>query len=217
MTFKYVDHQFLKIIAKDNDRTPSLYYSGNRFLRNFFWKRLVVVYSHLTQLFPQGGYSALDFGGGSGVMLPSLSSKFSKVICLDLETHDAVQVCNKYNLANVEVKMVDIRDIDYSQVKFQCIIAADVLEHFSSLEEPVEAIYSWLANDGYLFTSLPTENWLYVLLRKIFNMEKPWDHYHTAKDVEKFLCEYGFYPVKRSYLPLPWLTLFNITAWAKKV
>jgi hypothetical protein len=66
-----------------------------------------------------------------------------------------------------------------------------------------------------LYTSLPSENILYVFLRKVFGITKPVDHYHTASEVEKYLSEHGFNRIKRVCVPLYWpiLPLFSVSAW----
>ena len=170
--------------------------------------------THMSRLSINNG-RCLDFGGGSGVFLPTLSQRFTHVTCIDIESSDAEKVCYKYGLNNVTVIEEDIRKVDYSTSKFDAIVAADVLEHFFHLEEPVETIRAWLSPEGYLFTSLPTENWVYVILRKFFGFEKPEDHYHKAAEVELFLQRSGFRAVRRTYLPfiIPFASLFIITAW----
>lgn len=215
--FRQVDPVFLKSIAKGDVRTPSLYYHPNPLVRNFFWRRLRMIDAHMNSL---GIYSGrcLDFGGGSGVFLPTLSHRFTHVTCIDVEATDAQKVCQQYGLANVTLTEADIRNVDYSAAPFDAIVAADVLEHFYHLEEPVEAIRNWLSPQGYLFTSLPTENWLYLILRKLFGIKKPEDHYHKAVEVESFLQHTGFRALHRTHLPfiIPFASLFIVTTWKYK-
>jgi len=82
------------------------------------------------------------------------------------------------------------------------VIAADVLEHFQDLSFPVSVIKRWLKNDGRLYTSLPTENWIYTSLRKVFGVQKPEDHYHTGYEVERYLQSNGFKPIRKKFVPL---------------
>lgn len=66
-------------------------------------------------------------------------------------------------------------------------------------------------------TSLYTENWVYVLIRIIFGVKKPDDHYHTGYKVEKMLIKNGFKCVHRSNVPLhiPLAPLYLISVWKK--
>jgi ubiquinone/menaquinone biosynthesis C-methylase UbiE len=118
-------------------------------------------------------------------------------------------------LENVEIVQGDVEQLDFSKSPFDAVVAADVLEHFRDLNVPVVALRRWLKPEGLLFTSLPTENWPYVVLRKVFGIEKPWDHYHTGYEVEAFLTANGFERVRTRCVPLyaPVVPLFLVSAW----
>ena len=157
----------------------------------------------------------MDFGGGGGVFLPTLSQEFQHVYFLDLEDREVRQVIAQYQLPNIEVIKQDVKQVQLASQQFDAIIAADVLEHFQELSPPVEALKSWLKPNGVLITSLPTENWIYQGLRSLFNMEKPIDHYHTGYEVETYLRATGFTPIRRQFVPLVTnlFPLFLITVW----
>jgi SAM-dependent methyltransferase len=193
LPFLKVEPAFLKAIAAGNIRTPSLYYHPNVVLRESFWLRLRIINQQMARLNLHGGR------------------------CLDLETRDAAVVVERHRLGNVTIEQTDISAVDHSGDPFDAIVAADVLEHFKDLVPPISAIQRWLKPDGLLFTSLPTENWVYRLLRTVFGVEQPEDHYHTAYQVEAALRVAGFVAVHRSYLPLmiPFAPLFLVTAWRR--
>jgi hypothetical protein len=75
----------------------------------------------------------------------------------------------------------------------------------------------WVKPGGLLFTSLPTETYLYVLLRRVFGVEKPLDHYHTGYEVEAQVQRHGFQKIETSCVPLhfPIAPLFLISAWRR--
>lgn len=208
---------FLRQIARESDRTPSLYYEGNYLMRRVFWQRLYLL-NRLIGRYSKDTSLCLDFGGGSGVMLPTLSAHFKHTILADLEPEDAEKVVAHHHLDNVTIISGDISQADIVPKSCQAIIAADVLEHFKMLDIPVAVIKKLLARYGILYTSLPTENWVYVLLRKLFGVEKPWDHYHTAYEVEAYLQSQGFRKIRTVCAPLylPLAPLFLITAWRLK-
>ena len=205
---------FLKGIATDSDRVPTLYYSNFTSVRKFFWMRLRLIRRLIFRYSPTA-VTSLDFGGGGGVFLPTLSQTFKQVVCVDLENAEAVQVIRKYALQNVELVTGDIAELAVDKAPFDVIVAADVLEHFRDLSMPVPVIRQWLAQDGVLYTSLPTENFLYIFLRWVFGVEKPWDHYHTAQEVEDYLADHGFRKISSLYVPLyiNFFPLFRISAW----
>lgn len=206
--------EYLANIATDSDRVPTLYFSKYKPVRKFFWMRLRLIY----YLFNKERHlknTCLDFGGGGGVFLPTLSKSFNSVFCIDLENHEAKQVIEKFKINNVTLIQADISKVNLQASPFDVIVAADVLEHFKDLSLPVEALKKWLSPKSILYVSLPSENFLYVFLRKVFNIQKPWDHYHTGKEVEKYLKNSGFKKIKSLFVPfyLPIFPLFYISSW----
>lgn len=214
--FIQIPREFLAEIATGSERIPSLYYHKNWFIREFFWLRLRFVYRRLLKYADKRG-KCLDFGGGSGVFLPTLAGLFAKVVCIDLEIEEAEKVVKNYDLRNVVLVQKDIREAEFQEQEFDAIVAADVLEHFRDLRPAVSALHLWLKTDGYLFTSLPTENNVYRLLRKVFKIVKPEDHYHAGTEVETYLENNGFELVDKKYAPLIFniFPLFIISAWRK--
>lgn len=212
-----ISPRYLASIADDSDRIPRLYYTGNPVLRRMFWQRLRILNRLMDRVAVAHG-SCLDFGGGSGVFLPTLAGRFQRVTLLDLEARQAKLVMQQYALRNVSVVEGDAASADFSREPFDAIVAADVLEHFQDLDLPVPLLHRWLKPGGVLFTSLPTENWVYVFLRKVFGIEKPWDHYHTAYEAESRLEREGFSRIKTTCVPLglPVAPLFLITAWRRE-
>ena len=154
----------------------------------------------------------------AGVLLPTLSHSFRRVVLVDLEARQAGLVQKKYGLSNVEIFQADAASLDFSAAPFDAAVAADVLEHFQDLSLPLNLLRRWIRPGGMLFTSLPTENGFYVFLRKVFKVEKPWDHFHTGEEVEAHLRRSGFKRITTSCVPLHVriAPLFLITAWRRE-
>jgi 2-polyprenyl-3-methyl-5-hydroxy-6-metoxy-1,4-benzoquinol methylase len=160
--------------------------------------------------------TCLDFGGGSGVFLPTLASGFRNVHLIDRNTTQAEELRLVLQIENANVVAADIDHAQLPERSFDAIVAADVLEHFRDLSVPVARLREWLRTDGHLYTSLPTENLPYRLLRVVFGKRKPPDHYHSARQVEQFLQAQGFRKVGGICHPLlaPVLPLYRISVWA---
>jgi 2-polyprenyl-3-methyl-5-hydroxy-6-metoxy-1,4-benzoquinol methylase len=202
--------------TNSSDIALDVYCADNALLREFFWARLWML-TLLIRRFSGAQGRCLDFGGGSGIFMPSLASGFRNVDLIDLNTTQAEQLREAYELGNVRITRANIGQFDFGSGAFNAIVAADVLEHFQDLSFPVERIRHWLDAKGILYTSLPSENLAYRLLRRVFGKQKPHDHYHAAWQVERFLTENGFRKVFGIYHPLflPLFPLFRISAWQK--
>lgn len=216
-----VENRFIKIppkvllsVATESDRMPKLYYHPVAVARSFFWRRLSFLYE-LMEKYTAERLTCLDFGCGSGVFLPSLANLFATVTGIDMEVDEATEIVKLYHLSNVQIVKGDITAHDLGKASFDAISAADVLEHFQELDAPVSRIYDWLKPGGFLFTSLPTENFFTRFTRIIGKYKKPWDHYHTAEEVEHFLRGKGFFKVEEGKVT-PWYPLYSIGVWKKK-
>lgn len=214
--FIEVPRSFLASIATGSEGVPRLYFEGGPLSRRIFWLRLRRIHGLIQRLSPPGG-TCLDFGGGGGVFLPSLAAHFTRVVSIDLETREARQVVSHFGLGNVELVAGDVATARLDAAPFGAIVAADVLEHFQDLAVPVARLREWLADDGLLYTSLPTESGFYRALRTILGVEPPPDHHHTGYQVERYLARTGFRRVLRRYVPLgiPIAPLFLVSVWRK--
>lgn len=188
----------------------------NPFLRETFWRRLVVM-NRLLERHARDRSSCLDLGTGSGAFLPTLSRHFAEVVAVDQNVSDAANVVAAHGLANVTLRQCDVLAEPFGRGEFKAIVAADVLEHFPATESIAGRLLDWLADDGVLVTSLPTESWIYLLLRKVFGVEKPKDHYFSGAEVEATLTRTGFTALRRCFVPFGIRTtsLFLVTAWRR--
>lgn len=193
----------LKQIASGASNIPTMYYHPFRPIQRLFWLRLATI----TQMLREFSGIVLDFGGGGGVFLPTLSLIFKKVICLDLFIEEAQRIIDIYALPNVEIIQANALKINFHDNYFDIIIAADVLEHFSELWPPIYVLYQWLKPGGHLFISGPSENYLYRLGRKVFGIQKPVDHYHSVKKIEQEVRKV-FRINKKIFLP--WYTSMSL-------
>jgi len=199
-------------LSPAGDERTELYRSSNPFVRHVFWSRLRALYSFIRESGLR--QSCLDYGGGSGVMLPTLSRTFREVECIDLNASLARRFVREFQLVNVEVREENV--LRPADRRYQAIVAADVLEHFPDSDQAIDSITQRLQPGGRLFTSLPSENAAYCALRTILGKAKPIDHYHTGHEVERALQRNGYRRIRHSTLPLTHLVpLFLISAWER--
>lgn len=164
--------------------TPIVYHDRRWLVRELFWR------SHdalLALSRPPSRKRALDFGGGNGVLLPTLSPLFDEVVCVDLHARMAREVVRLFELPNVKIMEGDIFQLSLPDACFDTVVAASVLEHIEDLPPLAAEIARLLAPGGELLANVPSENRFYELGRRIFRYTKPADHYHAASYVVEML------------------------------
>jgi 2-polyprenyl-3-methyl-5-hydroxy-6-metoxy-1,4-benzoquinol methylase len=187
------------------------YSHRNPVINWLFWQRLRKVIDHIQR--PTPYERILDFGCGSGVMLPYLSQISSQVTAMDVDLLPLESVQAYIPLAsNVEVK-----DASKSQVSdlpvnsFDLIIALDVLEHVKDLSRTLNDLQALLKESGQLIVSGPTENILYRIGRKVAGPEYS-GAYHERGIAEiktELMPIAHIEPIATLYWPVPLFEIFS--------
>jgi len=183
----------------DTDAERNIYVHPNALARWIFWQRLQHAYRLLKKHVPSHA-ATLDFGGGSGTFLPSLYNLFHHLSVIDLELEDGRRIARHYQLSNIHFYSQDINHF-YKADMFDLVVATDVFEHFSDMNEPHRFLQQHLRDGGFLLLTLPTENTLYELGRRIVNKTKPEDHYHSARDIVQFYEAHRYACIESCYAP----------------
>ncbi len=210
-----IDRDIL-INITDINNERNIYVHPNFLARDIFWQRLIYAFKYVKK-YTTSDMSVLDFGGGSGVFAKSLSNYFKELSIIDLDLEDAKSIAKYFNISNINFITEDINKFS-SNNQFDFIIATDVLEHFENLDIPLNFFNKFLKKNGLLLVTLPTENWIYELGRKIVNKDKPKDHYHTSKHVVNFLLKNGFTILEKCFVPkyILEIPLFEVVILEKK-
>jgi len=147
------------------------YSHPNPLINWLFWQRLRAAMNHIEGSAPHE--NILDFGCGSGVMLPFLSRHGKHVTALDIDLLPLEKVKQHIPLAaNVEALDANLTSIaQFPPNSFDLINALDVLEHVHDLPSTLSELINLLKPDGQLVVSGPTENILYQIGRKIAGPE----------------------------------------------
>lgn len=183
--------------------TPRVYTDRNPLVRELFWRRLGAL---LAMSAREPRRRALDFGGGNGVLLPSLSRLYDEVWCVDLRAEMAEELARIEGLLNVRALSAELLALDLPAAHFDTIFAADVLEHVAELDPLAGEFSRLLVPDGELLVSCPSENRFYELGRRACGYARPKDHYHPAGAVEETLARHLTLD-RRRYFPLDWAPL----------
>jgi len=197
-----------------HDDTPRVYIDRSVFVRELFWRRLDALFA-LSR--PPAHDRVLDFGGGNGILTPTLARRYREVVCADLRTEMADELRRAEQLANVTTLAGDIASFALPGDSFDTIVAADVLEHIVDLPPLIAEFRRILKPGGELLVSAPSENRFYELGRHVFGYTKPDDHYHEAAYIGRTID--GLLPLARKrYFPfrLSPLAVFLLARFAKE-
>ena len=203
-----------KLIAeRGTPDTPRVYTDRSRLVRELFWRS----HEGMLALSRSPRRRALDFGGGNGVLLPTLAEMYDAVTCVDLNTDIAQEVVRLFDLTNVEVVSGDILQLRLPDDHFDTIVAASVFEHVEGLEPLADEMARILTLGGELLANVPSENRLYGLGRRVFGYTKPWDHYYDATFITGVLGRH-LRLRERKCFPVNWspLAVFYLLRFVKE-
>ena len=191
------------------------YAHSNPLIRWLFWSRLDTA-MNFAGLTPD--MSVLDFGTGSGVLLPSLAAVASQVFATDIELAPSRSAAAARGL---RVDFVPLTEMGaWSTAKpgtIDRIFALDVLEHVETAEliELSAVFRSLLRPGGCLIVSGPTETAMYKLGRAIAGFRNDY-HHRTIFDIDRVLsADWGV--SRQTFLPrFPLPRAFVLTRYEAK-
>lgn len=193
------------------------YSHPNPLINWLFWQRLRTAMDYIEKKSPYE--KILDFGCGSGVMLPFLASHGRHVTAHDIDLLPLERVREHIPLAgNVEV--LDANQLTLSQLapgSFDIVNALDVLEHVDDLPHTLSELINFLKPGGRLVVSGPTENILYQIGRKLAGPEYSGDYHERGiAEIKRELMKLARVEhIATLYAPLPLFEVFAASAYAK--
>ena len=187
------------------------YSHRNPVINWLFWQRLRVVMNFIEQRAPFA--NVLDFGCGSGVLLPFLASHSQHILGLDVDLLAYSVMSKRLNFpASIEVRDVNQNPLSsLPAASFDLITALDVLEHVDDLSATLHDLMRLLKTGGWLVVSGPTENIFYKIGRKLAGPEYS-GAYHE-RGIPEVRAQLGrLAPVTTIARLYPPVTLFDIFA-----
>lgn len=191
------------------------YSHRNPLINWLFWQRLRKVIDYIEADAPYE--LVLDFGCGSGVMLPFLCAISTRVTAMDIDLLPFERVSHQRTFpANLQVHdacQVTLKELP--KASFDLIVATDVLEHVEDLPGTLAALRALLKPDGQIVISGPTENILYKIGRKLAGPEYSGDYHERGiLEVREMLkMEMRVIQIASLYWPVP---LFDVFAGRAK-
>jgi len=186
------------------------YSHANPLINWLFWKRLHTVIDHVEEDAPYD--RVLDFGCGSGVMLPFLSMVSKRVVAADVDLVPLEHMSRHVPLSpNVQVKDISREPVSLEAAgSFDLIIALDVLEHVRDLGETTDRLLRLLKPGRQLIVSGPTESLLYRFGRKLAGPEYSGDYHERGVDEIRLMLgkKTIIQPIASLYWPAPLFEIF---------
>lgn len=186
------------------------YSHRNPLINWLFWQRLRKVMDYIEADAPYE--HALDFGCGSGVMLPFLCEISASVTAMDLDLLPFERVSRlrafPANLQVHDARQVTLKNLP--KASFDLIVATDVLEHVEDLHSTLVDMGSLLKPSGQIVISGPTENGLYKLGRALAGREYSGDYHERGiLEVRNLLAtQMHVIPIATLYWPVPLFEVF---------
>jgi 2-polyprenyl-3-methyl-5-hydroxy-6-metoxy-1,4-benzoquinol methylase len=183
------------------------YLHRNPLLRKMAWMRVSLLASKVEQWARRGNSeeaTILDYGCGTGVLLPTAAEAAAKVYAVDIVTEGARITVKELGLETVEVIDAEQMTHRIADRTVDLILAGEVLEHVDDLPVCLAALKSKLKPNGRLMVTLPTENVAYRFGRWLAGFG---EHFHqrSSKDIELAIGQAGFNQLERRLLPSPLL------------
>ncbi len=186
------------------------YSHANPLINWLFWQRLHVVMNYVQSAAPFE--RVLDFGCGSGVMLPFLAGISRQVTAMDIDLTPVERV-QKHIPVSKNVQVLDsskslLTDLPVRTCDF--IIALDVLEHVDDLPRTLSELLNLLKPGGQIIISGPTENILYRIGRKLAGPEYSGAYHERGVDeIRTLLAEHATVKtIATLYWPVPLFEIF---------
>ena len=186
------------------------YSHPNPFINWLFWQRLHKVMNYIEQDAPYE--HVLDFGCGSGVMLPFLCGISKRVTAMDIDLLPFERV-SRLRAFPANLQVHDAREVtlkDLPKASFDLIVATDVLEHVADLPGTLADMGALLKPGGQIIISGPTENVLYKIGRKLAGPEYSGDYHERGiLEVRELLAKQrDVIHIATLYWPIPLFEVF---------
>lgn len=181
------------------------YLHKNPLLRNMAWWRVGLLAERLKRAARASGKRDLrivDFGCGSGVLFADAREVGSEIIGVDLVLEAAKLLVERRGYKNVRLLTPTEAAESIEPGSVDIILAGEVLEHVEPVDDTLQLFRRWLRPQGQLLVTLPTENALYQLGRRIAGFK---GHYHhaNAANITDDLTRCGFRVSHKTTIPLP--------------
>ena len=134
----------------------------------------------------------VDYGCGAGVLLEEAAALASRVVGVDIVLDAAKLLVERRRVDNVSLVLPDEAERIIEPKSVDILIAGEVLEHVEPLAPLIDRFRGWLSGPhARVLVTLPTENDLYRLGRKMAGFSGHYHHANAASITDEILAR-GF-------------------------
>ncbi len=201
-------------VLKPNDQHDPLPYYYRPFVGWFYRKRLQMG----LDLLPSGRGSVLEIGVGSGILVPTLSSHFSRYAGADLVLADGLERLVAPACQAEFIRADLLRESSLPAATYDVVVCMSVLEHIEDAQGAAAALARVLVKGGTLVAGYPMVNRLMARLFRAIGFGNIEDHHVTTPAAIDKALRGVLRPVRRKALPAfapVSLALYQSTAWVK--
>ncbi len=195
-----------------NESALPSYLHSNPLIPWIVWRRLGKVLQLAGKEALAG--DVLDFGCGTGSLLPSLCNLAKKVYGTDLFLHFSKKLVSDLKLS-VELLATDKLFSFIKPASLSLVTAVEVFEHIEDMSSILSSISDLLLPDGKLVVSSPTESSFYGICRAIAGFKGDY-HHKNASHINEEIIQSGFRLLDSYSLPFPFFpSLFVVSSYMK--
>lgn len=165
------------------DCCANVYY--NSFVGWYYRKRLKMIKDLIESIYDKKFNRILEVGYGTGAFLPTLADLSHRVFGIDIhEYHNTIKnMITHYGLSNVELFKCDVRNLEFDNNFFDCIVCVSVLEHILNFDKAINEILRVLKPNGYTIIGLPVENSFTFFIQSVFGVNAKTFHVSNYQDI----------------------------------
>lgn len=124
-------------------------------IRITYLKNVIINYFNLDSnlIAPLDNLKILDIGCGGGLLCEPLTRLGAKVTGIDASPKaiNAAKIHSKKSILEIDYRCVDIEELAESNEKFDVVLAMEVIEHVSNIDNFITAAAGCLKKDGIIF------------------------------------------------------------------
>lgn len=181
------------------------YTHRNPLMRHLFWERLAVALEWLDRSRPASSV-VLDFGSGIGVLFPALKRRKMRIVACDIHPEATATGAEFFGVSEVQIMDARAGFASLADGSVDAILALDVLEHVPEVASLAAEFRRLLGSEGRLLCSLPTENALYRIGRRLAGFSGAYHVHDPHQAVEELSTCFRIRRVGRLY---PFAPLFD--------